>query len=152
MAPAAAFTEVLDQVVGRFQPSEPLAAGRPHPGITTRSLFWFEGATSMPNRVPPITTPATARAGTLHSENIETVVRSGRSLTSQQRDALDRFGHFGANLRADYTRDELRSAFRSLARCFHPDRHPGMGPAEKERLAATFSLLKTAYEELRRAA
>ena len=62
--------------------------------------------------------------------------------------ALDYLVGLGANLRSDFTETELRSAFRALAREYHPDRHPGSNQQQGERLAALFARLRQAYEHL----
>lgn len=62
--------------------------------------------------------------------------------------ALDYLVGLGARLEPDLTMAELRSAFRALAREYHPDRHPGSSPQQRERLAALFRRLRQAYEHL----
>ena len=47
-----------------------------------------------------------------------------RRLTAAQWRSLDLFNQLGAGVRADFSAGELRSAFRALARRYHPDRHP----------------------------
>ena len=69
---------------------------------------------------------------------------------------IDETGHqrpaakvaLGGTLHRDFTNAELRSAFRALAREYHPDRHPGSSEFERERLAALFTRLRAAYEQL----
>ena len=61
-----------------------------------------------------------------------------RHLTSLERQALD-----GAR-----TPDELRRAYRTLARRYHPDRHHGCSPAERERLAHLFAEATEYYRML----
>lgn len=75
--------------------------------------------------------------------------RPPRVMTAAQRDAARRFTELGADLPADFTDEELRRAFRALARRWHPDRHPGASPAEHARLARTFAAVMTAYRCLR---
>lgn len=153
---AAAFTEVLDQFVEGFESREPAAAAPWHPGIATRSLFWFEGAAAVSHCVaPPGALPHSRRASTsspLH-RTVTTHRDAGdqkplRRLTPGQRDALHHLVACGATLDAGFTREELRSAFRSLARAYHPDRHPTLGQAERECLARAFTSLREAYEVL----
>lgn len=43
---------------------------------------------------------------------------------------------------------QLRRAFRTLAKQFHPDRHPASSATEKEGLACTFASVCSAYREL----
>ena len=62
--------------------------------------------------------------------------------------ALDYLVGLGANLGSDLTMTELRSAFRALAREYHPDRHPDSSPQQRERLAALLRRLRQAYEHL----
>src|SRR5688500_15988324 len=137
MAPAAAFTEVLEHFVDRYGPGEPAAARRWHPGIATRPLLWLE-ATAVESRraCPPELQRRRAAAPT----------PPRRPLSREQRAALDRFVALGARLHSGYTRRELRSAFRSLARTFHPDYHPAISASEKARLSAMFSEVREAYD------
>jgi len=46
------------------------------------------------------------------------------------------------------TLDALRRAYRTLARRYHPDRHQGCGPVERERLARLFAEATTRYRQL----
>lgn len=71
--------------------------------------------------------------------------RSARPLTAHERAALDVLNGLGADLTADFTRRELRSAFRALARRFHPDVNPHAGGRE-------FAAMRDAYEILSRRA
>ena len=75
--------------------------------------------------------------------------RPARVLTAAQRAAVRQFVELGADLSDDFTDEELRRAFRALARRWHPDRHPGESPAEHARLARTFAAVMGAYRCLR---
>jgi curved DNA-binding protein CbpA len=44
--------------------------------------------------------------------------------------------------------DDLRRAYRELARRYHPDRHPHLPAAERTRLAAQFADVTAAYRTL----
>jgi DnaJ-class molecular chaperone len=55
----------------------------------------------------------------------------------------------GADFLTDrFTNGELKSAFRVLARRFHPDRHPGSSDAERSHLARSFAAACDAYRTL----
>ena len=74
--------------------------------------------------------------------------RPRRTFMPHEQRALDYLVGLGARLEPDLTMAELRSAFRALAREYHPDRHPGSSPQQRERLAALFRRLRQAYEHL----
>jgi DnaJ-class molecular chaperone len=71
-----------------------------------------------------------------------------RVLSSREQRALDDLIALGAELPADFTFDELRSAFRTLARRYHPDRHAGCRAEDKARLAHLFARTRDAYRTL----
>jgi len=78
--------------------------------------------------------------------------RRVRILSPLQETALAAFVRLGARIGRNFTDTELRSAFRMLAREYHPDRHPQSSDQEKSRLSAAFSQLTDAYEHLQNAA
>jgi hypothetical protein len=71
--------------------------------------------------------------------------RAVRSLSPGERSALETFVRLGASLDTAFTARELRSAFRTLAQQYHPDRHPHAAPAETLRLGSAFADLAAAY-------
>ncbi len=75
-------------------------------------------------------------------------VRPLRRLTASQQRALGDLIRLGANLRPDFTAHELRSAFRTLARCYHPDRHPLASKIEKARFSGLFTDLTNNHQHL----
>lgn len=81
------------------------------------------------------------RAGSTHP-------RPRRKLSMKQKDALDALRTLGARLDADFTLEELRTAFRMLALRYHPDRHITSSDAEQALLAVLFAQARDAYEEL----
>ena len=136
-----AFSDVLQDKLDAY-PAEPDAippASRGFAGAPPLGFFAFSGSGlgpaanpySNPRRWKPAPRP-----------------RPRRTLLPHQQRALDELLRLGANLHRDFTDAELRSAFRALAREYHPDRHPGSSEFERERLAALFTRLRAAYEQL----
>jgi hypothetical protein len=78
--------------------------------------------------------------------------RPRRILLPSQRRALDELISLGAKLEPDFTTTELRTAFRTLALEYHPDRHAGSSDLEKQRLSALFTRLRHAYDLLQQPA
>jgi hypothetical protein len=75
--------------------------------------------------------------------------KPARRLTVAQQRALDALRAAGAiELTADFSEAELKSAYRTLARRFHPDRHPSADAVERARLAQIFGRVSEAYREL----
>jgi hypothetical protein len=74
--------------------------------------------------------------------------RPRRVLSARQQQALEQMVHLGAHLGRDFTSRELRTAFRTLARRYHPDRHPGTSEFEKAKLSRQFATLHDAYRVL----
>jgi hypothetical protein len=74
--------------------------------------------------------------------------RRPRRLSLRQRAALDTFVALGARIDEDFTREELRAEFRTLALRYHPDRHPGSSDREMAHLTTRFAQLTAAYERL----
>jgi hypothetical protein len=71
-----------------------------------------------------------------------------RALTADQRLALDALNRCGADLTADFTAEELRSAYRALARSFHPDRHTTNTHVDQTRLARLFGEISKHHKTL----
>ena len=74
--------------------------------------------------------------------------RPRRTLLPHEQRALDYLVGLGARLEPDFTNTELRTAFRALAREYHPDRHPGSSSQERDRLSVLFGRLRHAYDQL----
>jgi preprotein translocase subunit Sec63 len=75
-----------------------------------------------------------------------------RVLTPAEREARDALNALGARLGPDFSERDLRSAFRQLARRYHPDRHPGCSAGTASSLSRHFADLQAAYRLLARAA
>jgi hypothetical protein len=151
MQSGAQFAEILAEKVGRFEATGRPAAGsraphaKPHPPVV---LFFHHGAGApvMDNRVARAYgagfRPRAAAAPAPEPP------RPARILTDREQRALAHFVAMGAKLRSDFTNQDLRSAFRLLARLYHPDRHPGCSEFEKARLSRLFAGLHDAYRTL----
>ena len=92
----------------------------------------------------------TVAAGAASQESATPKIPAGparftRTLTDREADALRDLVNLGATLHPDFTRAELRSAFRLLARHYHPDRHPGCTRFEHARLARVFAKVTAHY-------
>jgi hypothetical protein len=73
-------------------------------------------------------------------------------LSPSERHAADELRRLGAAFPDDdFSVADVRSAYRALARRFHPDAHPGATEAERSYLAGAFGRITTAYHELTRA-
>ena len=75
--------------------------------------------------------------------------RALRRLSAAQRQALECLRGFGAESLDDSFEDaDVRSAYRALARRFHPDRYPEAGEDEREYLSHAFARIAEAYRQL----
>jgi len=72
-------------------------------------------------------------------------VHPKRSLTPAQQQAVLEMAALGAPLGPGFTAQELRRAFRRLARDYHPDRHPSSDAAAQARLSEIFADLADHY-------
>jgi hypothetical protein len=109
----------------------------------------------MPSRPTPTTNAAPSGDAVAGTSRRESPVESHRptrvprrALSTDERRALDELVRLGASLDSHFTAEELRSAFRSLARRYHPDRHPGATASERTRLSTLFSQVHEAYKDL----
>lgn len=75
-------------------------------------------------------------------------LRRPRRLTPVQQAALDQLRSLGAALTSDFTDAEIKSAFRALARQYHPDTHPGAPDVERHRLSRAFATACESYRAL----
>lgn len=85
-------------------------------------------------------------AATAERQTASAVCR--RVLSSRQRQALCDLLALGVSVSEDFSPRELRSAFRTLARRFHPDRHAGSSERERTELARTFARVCDSYQVL----
>ena len=145
MQEGATFAEVLDGFLHPHAPGTPVQQSQAPVRPAPASPFLFSTAyrrapASLPRDYVTVgdAGPAAPRAA-----------RSRRSLTAVQQRSFDALIALGANLTSDFTAQELRAAFRALARRYHPDRHPFADAAEVTILARTFTAITGHVELLR---
>jgi hypothetical protein len=105
-------------------------------------------AWSRPNRGP--THVHTMLGDRVHERFSEpgTVTWQVTTLSPREQQAFDTLAALGAGLSPSFTSVELRSAFRQLARRYHPDRHTGCSDDEQSRLGQAFARARDAYHVL----
>src|SRR4051812_18449598 len=141
-----AFADVLER---KLTTEERPAAGRQRETampIATMPLFSLDPPSALkaaPGGVVPF-------AAVISPISKPSSPRARRLLTPLQRQALECLVAAGAALDADagFSADEIRRAFRQLARRYHPDRHPHSTAADKARLSRVFADLLDAYRPL----
>jgi hypothetical protein len=94
-------------------------------------------------------TPATRRVAPLDPAPMVAPV-AGRRLTPGEMQSLQMLNALGARLSADFSMSDLRSAYRRLARRYHPDRHPN-GGVDHLRWTRLFAEITTHHRHLTRA-
>lgn len=147
------FAQVLADKLGRSSQDGPAAGGRawygskPNPVVllfdtgpcpSAIDAGKVAGAYGIPHRPHPVdrSSPPPIRP-------------AGPVLTAAQRVAFNQLVKLGAQLDTNFSEHELRRAFRTLARAYHPDSHPGCSDFEKARLSRQFAALHAAYLLLR---
>ncbi len=149
MQVSATFAEVLDETLRGFQPPADVSDRQQRFRTAPLHPFLF-------NRIdcPALRTRIAGAASVLAPAPIETVpvrrapARPARRLTAAQQRSLDAFVQFGARITQDFSGPELRSAFRGLARRYHPDRHPHASDSDKAALSRQFTAIASSYETL----
>ena len=124
MPHAASFAEILDAELGCTPVPPPARAWSVRP--LTPPLFAFDlplTTATRPAHVQPALPAQPPPAARLTSSELQTMA-DARTL------------------------DALRNAYRTLARRYHPDRHPGCSPADRARLARLFAEATDAYRSL----
>ena len=142
-----AFAEALDQALGDLAAEPPLPhvpparrAAPPHPFLFAATPFWNHARDAAP--MAAAVRPARPAASSPEPP------RAPRAMTPAERRAFDGLNTLGARLAPDFGPRDLRSAFRTLARRYHPDRHPSSTDAEKARLARLFAELTDHHRRL----
>ncbi len=152
MHTGARFARILDEKVGRVGAARPAAGhaayGRPHHPVVLLFHTGVHHPAAHASRVASAYGPG-HRARAVAAEPVTPQPsRPSRVLTDRQRQALALMIGLGATLNADFTVRDLKGAFRTLARLYHPDRHPGSSEFEQARLGRQFAMLHDAYRQL----
>ncbi|MEO7272065.1 MAG: J domain-containing protein [Vicinamibacterales bacterium] len=139
-----AFAEVLDEKLGTEAPPRQTLSGAYGYRATVHAFHEFAAAAT------PVTgwRPRHPYAAATAPQEARRTPRPDRRLSPGARAALDQLNALGARVSADFTPEELRTAFRSLALTFHPDRHPGSTSSDVARLSANFIAVNDAYRAL----
>jgi hypothetical protein len=144
MARGKAFVDVLDEVLAGYEGDD----DGPSPRVgcfATPSIFRLDpvgmkrSAASVAWLSTSVTTPTSSAR----------LARPHRRLSPRQREAFNAFVQLGASISDDFTDEDLRSMYRSLALRYHPDRHPRSSDSERAHLSVCFSQLTDAYESLK---
>ena len=155
MRGASVFADVLDEKI-REDCLAAATAARPYQRPPTLGYFLFSSA-SVPAGIdgsararPRIRVePPRAWSGPALDRDDAPPSRPSRRLSAAQQAALDTFLELGAAIGPHFTQAELRSAFRELARRFHPDRHPDISVDQRVRLTKLFVRARDACRILR---
>ena len=148
-----AFTRLLDEKLTTVAGS-PGGEGGSEARVATPAFWGLPGAASVSCGLGgqlPIGWVDSSRLTRERDGATATVTHPCRSrrLSATQQRALGRLQRLGAlALDASFTDDQLRRAFRFLAKKLHPDRHPAASAAERARLASSFVALCESYREL----
>jgi hypothetical protein len=142
-----AFVDVLDEVLGSgaevHVPGSAFQIPASGLRVATYPFLWFEqGLTAAQSPIADRPSPGAPPPPR----------RPAPTLSPKQQQALDVLVGLGAGIDADFTDDDLRRAFRGLARRYHPDRHPASSDGEKARLSRLFAQACHACEHLKSAA
>jgi hypothetical protein len=159
-----AFADVLEETLAVDSTTEGLAVPPPAASAYARPLGFFlfnvapaaaaaTGLSGAPRPVPrPVSPPASRPVAAMPRPPARVAPRAGqiprRMLSPRQLVALRRLEELGADLGTDFTPEELRSAYRRLARRYHPDHHTDTTDAERHQLARLFSQASDSYAEL----
>lgn len=151
------FGQVLDEKLGTpafawasREEAAPSAAWGPGPSPVFLFGDLHSGFTAGPARpVRPATRSGASPWTAVYAARPGAQLRPARRLSPAQQQALDDLRSLGASaLTAEFTDADIKSAFRILARKFHPDTHPGSSDLERASLARAFASVCDAYRTL----
>ena len=146
-----AFADVLDETLAVYSTTEGLAVPPPAATAYTRPVGFFLFSASQPPAIAgPVLKSVAASVTSQPAEFTPRRIRRAapRMLSPRQQDAFRRLVELGAEIDVDFTPEELRSAYRRLARRYHPDHHPETSEAERQQLARLFAQASDSYAEL----
>jgi hypothetical protein len=141
------FGDILERTLAASEPPTPLrlaqAATAPPPFPLLGGPTWFPGR---PARPAPVFTRTVYGASAPGPANPP---RTPARLSTSERRAADELRRLGAvSLGDEFSRADVKRAYRVLARRFHPDAHPWASDAERAYLADAFGRITAAYHEL----
>jgi hypothetical protein len=160
MAGGTAFADILDEMIGEVPADR--ASRAPQPGLRPlppNPFLFTEPHRHYRTAYGAFGRPGGALRDTRPGESASVVVPPAapapsrppmRKLSFVDARAVEQLVALGARLPNDFTAGELRSAFRALARKYHPDTHPASDPAESARLARVFADVNAHYQQLQR--
>jgi DnaJ domain len=154
MRPTQDFRRILDekleaQAFAWASPSSQAAGATRRPSARPVFLFGDAGTGFTAGPARPAASSGASPWTPVYGARTGAHLRPARRLTAVQQAALDTLRELGAAaLDAASTDAEIRTAFRTLARRFHPDRHPGCPESDRARLSRTFATLCDAYRTL----
>ena len=140
-----AFADVLERELHRApwpvegRATAARAANRP---ISTNPFLFlnYESAPAAGGALrPPLQPGAAARVAPPAPVPAPVALAPVRRLSAREEGALRGLVALGADLDAQFTAEQLRRAFRILARRYHPDGHPDIDAPAKARLSRTFA-------------
>jgi len=167
---APVFDDLLDEHLAA-PPSPPSHAGRlgpagaaaaygffPDPFAVSRTSGFVLTVSSAIQPRPAVNGGAVASSTDVHTTGhasrtwstraSASVMPARRVLSARERDAVAEMEALGAPLTTDFTFDELRRAFRTLALEYHPDRHMQGATRDKAQLGQLFTRAREAYRVL----
>lgn len=162
------FADILAEKVGRPKfGSRPTASRQPFPHVQAPVLLFFRQASAttvsvdhraakaygIPLKPRPEPVPIQSFPSAKAFRQVPPVAHQvhppkPRVLTERQRTALAFMVSLGAQLTDQFTGRQLKTAFKVLARLYHPDRHPGCSEFEKAKYARQFAAVHDAYRQL----
>jgi hypothetical protein len=158
MAAGTAFADILDEMIAEVPAERPRRAAQsglrpqpPNPFLFTEPYRHYRTAYGSFGRTGGALRDVESASVAMPPDAVSAPPRRPkRKLSPADARAVEQLVALGAVLPIDFTAQELRSAFRALARKYHQDTRPASDPAESARLARVFAHVNTHYQQLQR--